>query len=162
MLSHRLITLIETHADSLTREVIADLLSNDHTPSLRRIPKAQMEPRILELFQHLGNWIGEPNDAAIRNEYETWGNIRRQEGIPISEIVFSLILTKKHLRQYIRDYAHVIFSGDPVTPGEFFPLELYSIQELNYVVGDFFDRALYYLARGYEKQVQTKRDAATA
>jgi hypothetical protein len=37
------------------------------------------------------------------------------------------------------------------------PLELYSIQELNYVVGDFFDRALYYLLRGYELEANAQK-----
>jgi hypothetical protein len=37
-----------------------------------------------------------------------------------------------------------------VTPDELVPVELYGIQELNYMVGDFFDKALYYLALGYE------------
>jgi hypothetical protein len=44
----------------------------------------------------------------------------------------------------------VSFSGDRVTPQEFVPMELYAVQELNYLVGDFFDRALYHLVRGYE------------
>ena len=38
------------------------------------------------------------------------------------------------------------------TPQELLPLELHSIQELNYQVGEFFDRALYHLARGYESE----------
>ena len=42
------------------------------------------------------------------------------------------------------------------------PLELYSTQELNYVVGDFFDRALYYLLRGYEAQGQLQKKAVGA
>jgi hypothetical protein len=39
-----------------------------------------------------------------------------------------------------------------VSPDELLPLELHSIQELNYQVGEFFDRALYHLARGYEAE----------
>jgi hypothetical protein len=50
----------------------------------------------------------------------------------------------------------VVFSGDRFVSGEMVPLELYSIQELNYVVGDFFDRALYYLLRGYELEAQKR------
>ena len=37
-------------------------------------------------------------------------------------------------------------------PDELLPLELHSIQELNYQVGEFFDRALYHLTRGYEAE----------
>lgn len=159
MLSVRLIKLIETHADSLTREVVDDLLTNEHTRSHLRIPKEQLAPRIFRLFQNLGNWIGDPKDNAIRAEYEECGSLRCGQGIPMSEIIYSLILTKKHLRRYIREHGFVEFSGDRITSGELVPLELYSIQELNYVVGDFFDRALYYLTRGYEMKATDKRAA---
>ena len=77
-----------------------------------------------------------------------------------SELAYSLVLTKKHLRRYIREHWSVVFSGDRIATGELAPLELYSIQELNYLVGDFFDRALYYLLRGYEKQAKAKESGA--
>ena len=80
----------------------------------------------------------------------------------MSEIAFCLILIKKHLRTYIREHAAVVFSGDRLVSGEMVPLELYSIQELNYVVGDFFDRALYYLLLGYELQAKAQTKAVGA
>ena len=160
MLSVRLIRLIETHAESLTREVVADLATNENTPAFRRISKVELEPRVLAFYQNLGNWIGDPNENAVRAEYEEWGRIRSRQGIPISEIVYSLIVTKRHLRRYIREHAFVVFSGDRVTPDELIPFELYNLQELNYAVGDFFDNALYYLTRGAENQAKSKYTAA--
>jgi hypothetical protein len=159
MLSRRLIKLIETHAESLTHEVVEDVQTNEHTRSLVRIPREELGSRVLALYRNLGNWIGDPKDDAIRHEYEEWGKIRCQQGIPANEIAFCLILIKKHLRTYIREHAAVVFSGDRFVSGEMVPLELYSIQELNYVVGDFFDRALYYLLRGYELQARTQKKA---
>ena len=153
MLSIHLIKLIENHAESLTREVVQDLRANEHTTSQVQIPQDELASRIFTLYRNLGNWLGDPNDDAIRNEYEKWGSIRRSQGIPPSELVYCLILTKKHLRHYIREHWSVVFSGDRIASGELAPLELYSIQELNYLVGDFFDRALYYLLRGYETQL---------
>ena len=160
MLSIHLIKLIEAHAESLTHEVIEDLLTNEHTPSQKHIPKEELASRIFALYKNLGNWIGDPKDDAIRSEYERWGSIPRQQGIPPSELAYCLILTKKHLRRYIREHWSVVFSGDRIATGELAPLELYSIQELNYLVGDFFDRALYYLLRGYEKQAKAKESDA--
>jgi len=160
MLSRRLIKLIETHAESLTHEVVQDVRTNEHTRSHSRIPTEELSFRVLALYRNLGNWIGDPKDDAIRHEYEEWGKIRCQQGIPTSEIAFCLILIKKHLRSYIREHAAVVFSGDRLVPGEMVPLELYSIQELNYVVGDFFDRALYYLLRGYELQVRASKEGS--
>jgi hypothetical protein len=152
MLSIHLIKLIENHAESLTHGVVEDLRTNAHTPSQVHIPQDELASRIVALYRNLGNWIGEPKDDAIRSEYEKWGSIRCAQGIPPSELAYCLILTKKHLRRYIREHWSVVFSGDRIATGELAPLELYSIQELNYLVGDFFDRALYYLLRGYETQ----------
>jgi len=75
------------------------------------------------------------------------------------KIVYALILIKHHLRRYIRDHGLVEFSADPVVPGEFLPVQLHGVQELNYMVGELFDRALYYLARGYEAEAQVARGA---
>lgn len=159
MLATRLIQLIENHSESLTHEAMQDILTNEHTASIRRVPKAELEPRIAAIYQNLGKWIGDPKDNEIRQEYEHWGRTRFRQEIPFSEIVYVLILTKKHLRKFIREHGLVTFSGDRVTPDELIPLELYAIQELNYLVGDFFDRALYYLVRGYESAAMAHRAA---
>jgi hypothetical protein len=60
------------------------------------------------------------------------------------------------LRRYIRDYGLVDFACDRVVPGELLPVELHSIQELNYQVGEFFDRALYHVVRGYEMESSSR------
>ena len=150
MLVNRLIQLIENHANSLTEAVLQDVLTNERTVSFRRVPVAELRPRVAALYENLSKWIGNPNQEGIRHEYEDWGRTRFRQGIPFSEIVYVLILTKKHLRKFIREHGLVTFSGDRVTPDELVPVELYSIQELNYLVGDYFDRALYHLVRGYE------------
>ena len=150
MLANRLIQLIENHSESLTREALHDVLTNQSSASFRKVPRAELEPRIALLYQNLGKWLGYPNEDDIRQEYEDWGRTRFRQGIPFSEIVYVLMLTKKHLRKFIREHGLVQFSGDRVTPDELVPVELYAIQEFNYLVGDFFDKALYHLVRGYE------------
>ena len=82
MLSRPLIKLIETHAESLTRKVVQDVQTNEHTRSHARIPNEELSSRVLALYRNLGNWIGDPKDDAIRHEYEEWGRIRCQQGIP--------------------------------------------------------------------------------
>lgn len=157
MLGARLLQLIQAHAGSLTNEVIRDLRTNERTPSFRRLSLPNVESRIGALYSNLGKWIGDPDENAVRVEYEEMGRRRFQEDVPISEIVYALLLTKRHLRRYIRDHGLVDFAGDRMMPDELLPLELHSIQELNYQVGEFFDRALYHLARGYEAEAASAR-----
>src|SRR5437773_597100 len=149
MLSHRLIQLIQDHADGLTREALQDLLTNSRTPSFRKVPCEEIEARIGALYRNLGNWIGAPDDA-VRAGYEDWGRKRFRQGIPVSELIYTMILAKHHLRRYIRDHGLVEFSGDRIAPAELLPLQMHSLQEANTMIGEFFDRALYHLARGYE------------
>jgi hypothetical protein len=155
MLGARLLLLIQSHAGPLITETLHDLTTNERTTSFRRLRAAEVESRIALLFNNLAKWIGDPDDEAVRHEYEEMGRTRFREGVPVSELVYAIILTKKHLRRYIRDHGLVDFAGDRVTPDELLPLALHSIQELNYQVGEFFDRALFYLARGYEAEAGT-------
>jgi hypothetical protein len=152
MLGARLLSLIQSHAGPLTEDTLEDLITNDRTPSFRRLRGPELESRVALLFNNLAKWIGNPSDGAVRDEYEEMGRTRFRQGVPLSELVYAIILTKKHLRRYIREHGLVDFAGDRVAPAELLPLELHSIQELNYQVGEFFDLALFYLTRGYEAE----------
>jgi len=159
MLTSRLMEFIETHATSLISQAIEDVRTNERTASFRKVPIAELEQRIAALYLNLGKWIGNPQEEAVQKEYEEWGRKRFRQGIPLSEIVYCLILAKAHLSRFIREHGLIAFSGDRVTPDELVPVQLYGIQELNHMVGEFFDRALYYLTRGYERAASAGRAA---
>jgi hypothetical protein len=53
MLLHRLIKLIETHAESLTHGVVQDVQTNEHTRSHALIPKEELSSRVLALYRNL-------------------------------------------------------------------------------------------------------------
>jgi hypothetical protein len=154
MLGAHLLQLIQAHAGRLSRDVMDDLMTNARTPTFRRLNPTDVETRVSALFYNLGKWIGDADETAVRDEYEDMGRARCREGVPVSELVYALLVTKSHLRRYIREHGLVDFAGDRVAPQEFLPLELHSIQEVNYRVGEFFDRALYHLARGYEAEAR--------
>ena len=154
MLISRLMERIEARADSLTQAALQDVLTNEHTSSFRRISVSELERRIAALYLNLGKWVGNPQEEEVREEYEAWGRTRFHQRIPLSEILYCLIIAKAHLRRFIRDYGLISFSGDRFTPDELVPVELYGIQEINYMIGEFFDRAFYHLARGYEVAAQ--------
>ena len=159
MLGAHLLQFIEAHAGALTNEVIRDLRANERTPTFSRLNAMELESRVAALYWNLGRWIGNADERVIREEYEAMGRSRYREGVRVSELVYALLLTKQHLRRSIRDHGLVDFAGDRVVPDELLPLELHSIQELNYQVGEFFDRALYYLARGYEAEAAARAPA---
>jgi hypothetical protein len=152
MLSSRLIELIETHADRLTQQALTGIATNPRTRSFRLVAPDELEARIFATYHNLGQWVCDPDDDAVRAEYERWGARRRNQEIPLSEVVYALIIVKQRLHAFVRDHGLLDVGGDRAVPAEFIGLQLYGIQELNAMVGDFFDRATYALACGYEQE----------
>jgi hypothetical protein len=152
MISAKLIELIEIHATRLAADVAQDLRSNPRTAGFRSVPQDDLERRVFQLFHHLGNWIGNPKSERVEAEFVDWGRRRFGQGIPLSEIVYAIVILKQHLRRYIRDNG-VVDAAFPRIDGDYvLPMHLHSLHDLNVRVGEFFDEALYYLTRGYEAE----------
>jgi hypothetical protein len=150
MISAKLVELIAIHASRLTHDVTQDLTSNPRTPGFRSVSPQDLEQRIFQIFHHLGNWVGDSKSVKIEAEFSEWGSRRFDEDIPISEIVYAIIVLKHHLRRYIRDNG-LVDAAFPRTESDYvLPMHLHSLYDLNTRVGEFFDEALYHLARGYE------------
>ena len=154
MISARLIELIENHAPGLARDITQELVSNPRTRTFRNVKRDELEARIFDLLQHLGDWVGEPNSDRVEAEFGDWGRRRFSQGIPLSEILYGIIVLKQYLRRYIRDNG-VVDTAFPRVDGDYLlPMHLQSLQELNTTVEMFFDEALYRLAAGYEGAAQ--------
>jgi hypothetical protein len=152
MISAKLIELIEIHATRLAADVAQDLRSNPRTAGFRSVPQDDLERRVFQLFHHLGNWIGNPKSERVETEFVDWGRRRFGQGIPLSEIVYAIVILKQHLRRYIRDNG-LVDAAFPRIDGDYvLPMHLHSLHDLNVRVGEFFDEALYYLTRGYEAE----------
>jgi hypothetical protein len=141
MLSGRLIELIETHADALTKSTLSELRKSPRAPSYHSLSDADMQDRIYAVYHELGNWLAEKTDAKIEAWYRELGGRRYREGFALSEVIYALILTKKNLEDYVRNAG---LSESAV--------ELYRERELFRKVDYFFDGAIYYTTLGYEQE----------
>jgi len=157
MISAKLVEMIEIHANRLTSDVVEDLVANERTRGFRAARRSDVERRVFDIFSNLGDWIGNPKAERVRSEFVDWGHLRFGQGIPLSEIVYAIMLVKHHLRRYIRDNSLVEAAFPYVEQEYILPMHLHDLQELNAHVGEFFDEALYDLACGYEA---AGRDAA--
>src|SRR5215469_10519098 len=84
MLSDRLINLIETHAENLTRNTLNDLRKSSRTPSYHSLGDDAMRDRIYAVYHELGNWLAEKTDARIEAWYGGLGGRRYREGFALS------------------------------------------------------------------------------
>ena len=139
MLSARLIKLIEDHAEDLTREVLRDLAGNARTPSYNSLPADEMHRRVYDVYHNLGRWLGDKTEEHLESTFGGLGRRRHAEGVPLSEVVYTLVLIKDHLRGYIRAVGLVDSA-----------VELYLEEELHLQIGNFFDNAVYHMVKGYE------------
>ena len=146
MLSARLVRVIEDHAEQLTRSVVNDLQTNPRTSAYHRLSREELHHRAYDVYRHLGRSLGQKTEEEIEATYSALGKRRHTEGIPLSQVVYALILEKCHLRDYIRS-AGLVDSA----------VELYQEQELHRLIGHFFDRATYYAVKGYEHAAQSER-----
>jgi len=162
VIAAKLVELIEIHAPRLTSDVARDLMTNERTRGFRVVPLPDLEQRIFQILNHLGNWIGDPRSEKVQTEFTDWGRRRFDQGIPLNELIFAVIVIKQHLRRYINDNGLVDASFPRVEHDYVLPLHLHSLQELNSRVGRFFDEALYCLSLGYEERAQTSRSPRTS
>lgn len=151
LLSSRLVRMIETHAEELTRSVIDDLKTNPKTPYLHELSTLQLHDQAYEVYRNLGHWLTDFSDEAIQSFHFKLAKHRYEEGIPLEEIVFSHLLKKYHLRDYIRTSGMVNSAAD-----------LIQEQELHHLIGSFFDKAIYYTVKGYARELKAQPVGAGA
>jgi hypothetical protein len=146
MISTKLLTMIEDHADQLTGGLVGDLQRHPRTGAYHHLAPAEVYNRGHDVYRNLGKWVARGSEREIESSYTELGRRRCQEGIPLSQVIFALILTKDHLVNYVR------MSGLSDSA-----LDLYQELELIRVVARFFDKALYHTVQGYEQAAQALR-----
>ena len=142
MISSKLVAMIEDHADQLTAGLIGDLQRHPHTGGYHRLARSELHRRAHDVYRNLSKWVTRGSESEVESSYADLGRQRCAEGIPLSHVIFALILTKDHLLHYVRT------SGLSDSA-----LDLYQELELVRLVGEFFDRAIHHTAEGYERAV---------
>ncbi len=152
MLHARLVRMVEDHADQITHALLNDLQSNPRTPTYHSLSRDELHRRVFEIYRNLGRWVANEADETVEAAYSDLGKIRFAEDIPLSEVVYALILTKYHLREYINTSA-LLDSA----------VELYQEKELQRMIGMFFDKAIYFTVQAYMQEAARwfERYAAT-
>lgn len=140
MLAGYLVQMIERHSDKLTEELIKDLTSNERTPSFRRLPVDSLRDRAQNIYRHLADWLAARSEAQIEAAFEPLGRERFGEQIPLEELVYAVLLTKRHLRDKVRSFGAIESA-----------IELHDEIELHTMIGLFFDRVVYAMVKGFER-----------
>lgn len=139
MISQKLLRLVQQNADRLTNDLIAEVRRDPRTSAYHKLSEEDLHERALDLFHNLGQWLSSRTEFAVQRKYEAFGRRRYQEKIPFSQVFLALTTAKGILLNFIRGAA----AAESVAE---LPLEY----ELATAVTQFYDKALYYAAAGYE------------
>lgn len=139
--SRKLVSLIEHHADQLSRKC-ADLIgSHPSTPTYHSQDPELIYRRTFRVYSQLGMWISrETSKEEIARLYTSLGARRREEGFRLSEVISALHMTRRVLWDHILDEG-LLDSA----------LDLHLALELYTLVVRFIDRAVLFATIGYEQ-----------
>jgi RsbT co-antagonist protein rsbRD N-terminal domain len=140
LLAYRLVRLIEAHADELARNLLENVKHSGKTSAYTtHVPQEELRSRVREVYQNLGEWLLGKTEADVQRRYEEIGARRAAQGVPLTQLISALVLTKDTLWEYLLREAVVER-----------PVEVFGELELLQLLDQFFDRAVYYAAAGYE------------
>lgn len=140
MLGMKLVRLIETHSETLSRGLTEKIRKSDRTSDFRKIPAKDLRLAATEVYRNLGEWLLQKTEPDIAECFRSIAQRRAAEGISLHQLVWALTLSREHLWHFLR---HESFADNVVA--------LHGEMELQQLLNQFFDRALYYAVLGYEE-----------
>jgi hypothetical protein len=139
MFAHRLVRLIESHADKLAEGLIRKLKeSGACNDLLALVPDTELRHRSFEIYRNVSEWLLSKTESEIEERYIGMGARRARQDVPYSQLLYAMQTTKEYLWEFLRQ------------EGLLEPTELIGEFELLYSLERFFDRAAYFAAMGYE------------
>lgn len=140
MFIQRLVDTIERKAETISELLIADIRTNKYTGAYHDMAQETLRNRVIHVYKNLGTWLTEKTDENVRKRFIQLGAARYEEHIPVSQIVYALLLSRIHLLEYLQHHS----LSDTA-------YELYREKELRHRVVRFFDKAVFYTVYGYEQ-----------
>src|ERR1700758_1491486 len=97
MLAFRLVRLIETHSDGLASSLLEKVQNSPLVPDYGNVPAEELKQRVYEIYRHLGEWLLSNSERDIESRYRLIGARRAAQGVPVSQLTWTIILTKENL-----------------------------------------------------------------
>ncbi len=142
MMLYRLVRLIETHSEALAACLLERVQTSELTRHYQNIPPEDLKERVYEIYHHLGEWLMGKDESQLEQRYLQIGARRASQRVPLSEVIWVIVLTKENLWDFIKKESVLER-----------PVEVFGELEMLQLLEQFFDRAIYYASVGYELAV---------
>jgi len=141
MLYNRLIRIIENHAESLTQSWIREVKTNEATKSYRNFPDSVLHDSVYDIYSRLSYWLKKEESTLedIAEFFILLGRERAKQGFKLSEVIYSIILARVELWNYISNQG--LFEDS---------MELHRALEFSQRLNYFYDKAIYFATVGFE------------
>ena len=152
MMLYRLVRLIETHSQSLASCLLDQVESSELAKTYQRnVPGEELREKVYEIYRHLGEWLIAKDETDLQSRYLQIGARRANQRVPLSEVIWVIVLTKENLWEFVKKEA--ILER---------PVEVFGELEMLQLLEQFFDRAIYFASVGYELAIadQVLRESA--
>src|SRR3954465_11824042 len=141
LLAYRLVRLIETRADELADGVWRQLQASEKTCEFAHmVPAEDFHAAVYEIYTHLGEWVMGRSEEDIARRYTAIGRRRASQGVALSQLNWAIVLPREHLWEFLQ--------GEDTLER---PTEVFGELKLLQLLEQFFDRAIFYAAVGYEQ-----------
>ncbi len=139
----KIMEVLKTDAEQLSRRVVNDLLNRGETEYHKKYSEDIMYERVFDVYSTLSYWLdrARPKEE-IQKHFREMGKKRFEDGIPLHEVVMFLMLIKRHLWLYLLE-KHFFESS----------YELMKSLDMNNRIVLFFDRAILAATVGYEDEL---------
>lgn len=142
ILVHRLTRLIELHADALASTLEARIANSERCAAYNRVAHGELKMLVSGIYGQLGDWLVTKTEEDIEGRYSAIGARRAEQHVPVSELLWCIVLVKENLWEYLREQEAL----ENIS-------QIFGELALMQLVEQFFDRAIYHAVRGHEQRL---------
>jgi len=139
MLSFKIVHLIQYHSETLAARLLRQVQMSDRAESYRNVSPVELKDRVHEIYHHLGTWLLDKSEEDIEQRYRAIGARRVEQDVPLNELVWVIVLTKRNLWKFIDDVSN---------PGQV--VDNQEKHEMLLLLDQFFDHAIHAAVTGHE------------
>lgn len=147
MLGLKLVRLIERHSEELALGLTQQVWDSERTCDFKKIPRGELQSAAVEVYRNLEEWLLRKQEEDIGKRFRTIAARRAAQGVRLRQLVWVLVISRNHLWHFLQRECFV----DTI-------LEVFGELEVQQMLNQFFDQAVYYSILGYEDSVE--RDEA--
>ncbi len=146
LISDRLVELVQKHSDVIVKRWTKRLLDDPETASFSKENLKYVESKAKNILKELGIWVSyDTTKEEVGRLYANEGIEFFKMGIPLCEVHRAMFVLRRTLWLFVQNES--VFNSS---------FELHQMTELSDRVILFFDRAEFYIIRGYTEAMSKK------